>query len=548
LRISTSRITFVNEYAKQIRDYQRGALTGVTPGITEAMCLDLLEAGNTVFNGFVDFNNGYEVVNPTTVKCGIKQLDSIDTFAERAKGLTFGSLVELGVISELDYKLVPYINEKEFNFIEFAFLVYMSFALFYQLRDLIKQLAKQISDLIAHFTGGITGPAAGVILTAILLLIDIAFAAFTLALLLNMIAQIFDYLISPIKYHKAMRLRDLLDFACNHLGFDYNTSIPDIDELTFFPSKFGIIQDEQQFKLFQGITIIQPGEGIPSTNDSGYILWQLLQNLNSAFRAEITVTNGVVEHHARNNAFWDKDSSWQMPSVLEEREVPNLPELKATKVITFEHDRKDTNTLENYKGTTYEVHTAQVSTNDDKKVLLKGYDRIDIPYALANRKNELNAFEKLVRQVFEKIDDFINFVGGNGNNAAKITARVGVLKIETDYVNTAKLIKLNSNDRLNPNHRDVWSAKYLYDNYINEGSFILNNYGNQHYLYKKVRIPFGTKDFNELINNVYFYDCNGDRAELELIEWDVSKDFALLDYRVPTIWTKNLEETYIEQE
>ena len=108
-------------------------------------------------------------------------------------------------------------------------------------------------------------------------------------------------------------------------------------------------------------------------------------------------------------------------------------------------------------------------------------------------------------------------------------------------------MKMDSQNKLVANNRSVWSAKYLYDNYHYKNSFVLNNYENQYYIYKGVKVPFGFEQFNQLTQNSYFYNQNGELCKLEQISWNVSQDFALIDYRVQTKYTTNLIESYIEQ-
>jgi len=178
---------------------------------------------------------------------------------------------------------------------------------------------------------------------------------------------------------------------------------------------------------------------------------------------------------------------------------------------------------------------------------MNGFGRVDIPYDLGNRKNTLNNLELFALELFDRIEDFLNFFGSNSNLTGFITQIIGVNMLETDRVDVPKLMKLTGNNRLQANNRTVWSAKYLYDNYHNQGSFVLNNSGNQYLLYKNVRVPFGFTEFNQLTQNSYFSDSDGRLCKVEQIVWNVSQDFALIDYRVKEKYTANLQETYIEQ-
>jgi hypothetical protein len=179
---------------------------------------------------------------------------------------------------------------------------------------------------------------------------------------------------------------------------------------------------------------------------------------------------------------------------------------------------------------------------------MNGFNRIDIPYDLPNRKNKLNNFENFAFKLINKVEEIIGvFNGSSSNLTGFISLRIGCNILETDYLHVPKIMKLNGQLRLPANQRNLWSAKYLYNLYHSKGSFVLNNFGNQYYIYKGVRVPFGFEEFNQLTQNSYFYNSNGDLCKLKQISWNVSQDFALLDYSVQTKYTSNLEESYIEE-
>ena len=548
-RITTEQLTFVNEYAELIRRYFEGGANGTSKGIYEGLPVQIFENGQEVFDGYLDFLNDFKIVDPTTVTARIIKHESYNDIYAKASGLTVGSLYEQGFITANDFVNVPYIIEKEFNFIEFAFLTYSIYSITSQLQKIISDLSKQIADLVMHATGGATGPAAVIIGTAALIAIDIAFSLFMVIQLVKLVVQLFRYLISPVKYHKAMKLDVLLQKCANYLGYSYNTSIPDVGLITLLPSKTTIDQDTQQNKLSLGLNIVQPGFGFPSAADYGYTFAELLQLVNDFGEAEFTFKNGVIQQHTINSAYWTSQlSTWQMPEVLDESITVNANELISDRLITFLTDPKDINTLINFKGTTYEIQTRPITVTDQRNILMKGFNKTVIPFALGTRKDKLNNFEKIVRDLLQIVDNTINFFGGNSNQAGAIAGRVGKLKLQTDYINIPKLLKLDSNGNLPSNHRDLWSAKYIYNTYKHESSFVLNNFGGQYQTKQEIRVPFGFSDFNLLVNNSYFSDSDGNQCKLELIDWEEEKDAALLNYRFKYKFTENLKETYIEQE
>lgn len=547
-KITTSQIDFVDTYAVLVRTYIAEGATGQSRGIFEGLPLQMLVNGTNVFDGYLDFLNDFEIVNPTLVRARIKKHDSNNNFEDRANGLTFGYLDEINFIGINDYIDIPYVIEKEFNFIEFAFLAFSIYTIARDLQGLLKEIPDLAAEVGAHLSGGVTGPIAATAFSIAKLAIKLIFIALMIILLVNLALELIRYIISPIKFHKGIRLLKLIEKGCQFLGVTYNTTIQDIPDIVILPSKTGIGQDNQQSKLIQGFVINQPGVGIPSTADFGYTFGELLELVNRTFFAEFTIRNGALEQHTIDTSWWTKNSTYVLPDVLHESIIFNANELKSDKIIVFKNDPKDSNSLENFKGHTYEIKTRPIGADDDRNVLMNGFDRIDLLYELGNRKDGLNNFEKLAVELYSKIDELINFFGGSSNLAAGISGRIGVLKLETDFVNVPKLMKMDANNRLPVNNRDVWSAKYLYDNYHFKGSFVLDNFGGQYRVFKNVKVNFGFEDFIKLIDNLYFSDSDGNSCKLEKASWVDGRDFALISYRIKEKYTSNVEEIYIEQE
>ena len=547
--ITTEQLTLVNEYAELVRNYIAGGANGTTNGIFEALPIQIQENGINVFDGYLDFLNDFEIVDPTTVRSRIKKYDSNDNFQDRANGLTFGYLDAINVISTNDYIQVPYLIETPFNFVEFAFVGVTIYIIGRDTVYLINNVIHDVGIVAADLAGGAIGSVGAAIMAIAIVVVNAAVALFMVNALVQLIIELVAYLIQPVKYHKAMRVDTLLEKACLFLDLGYNTSISDISKLVLLPSKTEVNQDYQQGFILAGVIIHQPGKGIPSTADYGYTFAELLDAINKTFNAEYAVINGVLEHHSKNSSFWIQQSGYTLPDILQESIVTNANELISDNIIIFKSDINDFHTLENYLGTTYEIRTRPLNPAlDGRNVLMNGFGKVEIPYALGNRKDSLNAFEKFVENLFQKIDDLVNwFPLGSSSLAGKMDGRIGYLKLESDYVHVPKLMKMTSSYKLGINHRSYWSAKYLYTVYHNENSFVLNNFGNQYYVYKSVRVPFGFEEFNQLTQNSYFYNQNGDICKLEKISWNVSKDFATLDYRVKTKYTNNLTENYIEQ-
>lgn len=545
-RITTEQITLVNNYAKLVRDYIAGGVNGTTEGIFEGLPLQIQENGVNVFDGYLDFLNDFEIVNPTTVKSRIKKHDGNNNFSDRANGLTFGYLDELNLIGTGDYSNIPYIIEKEFNFIEFSFIAFSIYAISRDIEEQARVVAAQAVLLTGLIASGV--PAAALIFPALQFSLNATFALALVIILSNLIIELIRYIFSPIKYHKGIRLKRLAEIGCSYLGYSYNSTINDLPDVYIIPTKTGIDKDSQQNSIINGITINQPGVGYPSASDFGYTLGEVFELINKLFYAEFTIKDGVIEQHVIDSSWWLQNSTYVLPDILQESIVTNANELISDKIITFKTDVKDVNSFENFLGHTYEIRTRPISTSDNRNVLMNGFNRVDIPYDLPNRKNKLNNFETFAFKLINKVQQIIQIFDGSVNNLTGfISLRIGCNILETDYLHVPKIMKLQSNLLLPSNQRNLWSAKHLYNLYHSKGSFVLNDFGNQYYIYKGVRVPFGFEQFNQLTQNSYFYNSNGDLCKLEQISWNVSQDFALIDYRVKTKYTTNLIEEYIEE-
>ncbi|GAG28136.1 unnamed protein product, partial [marine sediment metagenome] len=226
----------------------------------------------------------------------------------------------------------------------------------------------------------------------------------------------------------------------------------------------------------------------------------------------------------------------------------NTEEFFASRTVSFATDSVDWWTIDNYKGTSYVVTTKEVAAGDADKRLFKGHDTINIPLALANRKEGLNAVETAVKAVASVADDVINFFGGNSRLADKVTARVGMLKT-SDNVHTVPKLVYMVGGKIPSNNREVFSAKSLYNNYINEKSFVANNFGNQYELHDSVSpVPFGFENFLELNTSNVFQTWDDRTGKVDSFKWNMGRDFAEMNFRIKNIYTKNLEEVTVEPE
>ncbi len=553
--ITTTELEFANENAKYIRDWILGGVTGATDGIFQGIPfkIQIVNTNNIYdsFEGYIDLSDSYNEVSPVIVKVKIKKIAGVVTFSERIEGLTFGYLKELGIFSNSDYTDCPYVLEREFVFIEFAMLSITTFMLARELIDTIRRLASNIAETIGHATGGLTGPVAAAIYGIAIALLNLVYAVLMVIYLLQLAKELISYLFNPTRIHKGATYRTLLTKACAYLGYGFSSSIPDMDVVNL-PSKSARGRlDISQFNPPLAQLLGSLGDGLPNSGDFGYTVGEMFTLVNMLFYSKSTIrkVNGVdtvFVEAIKNDAFWIPTSGYTLPDVLDEQVSYNTDELKANRLLSFQLDLNDFWTLGNYRGNSYEITTDAITTNNVKLKTLKGLEEVRFPVALPTRKNGLTEIETALRSVAQVVDSVINFFGGNSNMAGYINGRVGMMKVSSDMIQVPKAIKYVGG-KLPANYRDIWSAKYLEDNYHFRKSFVRNNYIGQKRVFSEREIPFSFTGFLSLLNYGSCPTSSGSVAEIDSIKWTVSSDTAIADYKVRQIYTKNLKETFREE-
>lgn len=540
--ISITEFEFVNDFAQDVRTWIDNGLSsglGIFEGIPLSVTINGASPNYLAFDGFLDMTDEFEIVNPTLVKGKIKKDSGLQNLDDLASGLTFQFLYESGFLTLGDMQYVPYVIEKEFDPVAFLLLTFTIYSLSVQIIDLIKGIAQAIST-------GITAP--------VQFALEIIYALALVGYLSLLIIDFIRMIVEPVRFTRGVRLKTLLEKGSSYLGYGYNSSISEIfdNRIMLIPSKNSVDQNENAKLQRAGTPIFQSGLGIPNARDFGYTFGEILQLVNKTFNAKLGIKNGVIEHHSLNSSWWVQQSTYQMPNILQESHKFNTDDLSSNFLLSFTPDSQDINVLENYKGTSYEVITTPINVSNIKNVTLKGLEEVAVPYALGVRKTKQNFIEEILDDLIgvsaELVDGVNSVTPANQTQLPNIAGRIGSVKFETNYLNIPKMLYLNPANQLDINYIDLWSAKVLWNKYYVKNSFVGFGFTNtnQWRIFEGVRVPFGFSDFLKLIDNSYFYDVNGDVGQVLKIQWSVSKDFAIMDYKINKIYTKNLTETFIE--
>jgi hypothetical protein len=545
--LAVEEFVFPLEAREAINEWiARGLTNGV--GIFEGMPFQLTLFNNQPiqenFKAFIDFTNGYQdLPEDGKVNIGIIPNFSLDNFFEQIEGTTFGYLQEIGAITLADYIKVDYVVEKKFNLIEFLISSIILYLMIKELQESIRRTGEAISIASGIFSAGFTGSVGQAIYLVANAIIQIIYTSIILIAVVSLATTLLETLLPKKRTHKAIKLKTALERVCQNFGYSFVTDIPQLENVVYLPSNPNL--DDSTLGGLISFTKGTP-VGIPYIGDYGYRCSEMFELAKNLFNAKIAIINGVVEFRSKNSTFWIQQSTWNLPDVLLENLQYNTDEIKPERILSFETDLNDEWTIDNYKGTAYEIRTSPKTVVRKRAVLLKGIEEINFNTCLGNRKDELNPLEKFLSEVAGFIDKTTGVLGGGTNFKSKITSKIGVLKVTNNWHSIPKLLYLDGG-RIPLNHRDLWNSEILYNQYHSEKSFVLNNWKGQKKVYKSVRVPFGFEDYKQLTTNSYFL-FKGKQAKIVKFVWTIGKDFAEIDFWVREPYTFNLKETYINPE
>lgn len=562
-----------------LRDIVNKGLTGGV-GITEGVPLRIVldsERGDTidVFNGYINLWDSKFDVGKVTAP--IQQSGNLDWFNDRADGFSFDYLESIGLITEDYYVTIPYCIERKQNTLEMIILSVSVFVITDKLLGQIKDLQKLLADTANPFTtfSGTAKVASQVIYIAILL-----------AALIGLFIQLFENLIQRNKYHFGMKVADMMQIGLKHLGYTFKSSIFQnsvYKDLILLPEKYQTGKNAGAIAAIEGL--ISPKK----KDQQGYYKGTFLEFVHAfkkMFNAKIVIDNGVF--YFERYDFRKSESGITIPELWgDSNEFSfNYSEFKSNIKLAFMIDQQDRHTVKEYSGTSVQVIQQQKAVNNQLMVLTKGYDERTIPFALGKRKTEFSTIEKGMIALFEVTEPLINtliFIVNqlisainavlsalravikalravsikiklvikdipnieNVNVSNQIKNRIGMMKMETDYVAVPKLLFLDNGKIANEQYLN---ARYLFDSYHRYGLFVdKEDFPANQFLLKSAKgIPFNFKQFKEVLKNNTIFTERGERGEIISIEIDQESQTADIEYKILKKYTNNIELKYLE--
>jgi hypothetical protein len=582
-KISANNFDFVRENADNIiaRVYD-GATGGY--GILEAIPLQVELVRNGVterpFDGYIDLTKD-AIFNREKCQVNATERKSIEWLEEQADGFTFEYLRSINVITNDDYKFVPYIINSVPDYKESAIAILTSYVVVQQ----IKESIEKVKGLLIEVGNPLTAPTA--IVKASLLAV---YLITLIASLVDLIRDIFATLIQPVKYHACMSVKTLIEKGCQHLGLTLSSSI-----LTSGVFAKAFIMPEKSRNPVDASDSRILGFQIPQkTIQEGFYkgtFGNLLRALKEQFNAKIYIQNNVLFFERLDYNL--TPPQYNLPDIKQDNYRTNADEFKANYFITYQTDTIDKNTLQEYTGTSFQViFRPNISLNSDL-VLMKGLEEVRLPFALAKRKTDLTVPERIVKVFLDVLSVIVNalilalnaliqginaiigvinsvinaldFIGININFSVPtiqtisfinlgslIENRINMLKLETDFTSIPKifLMDLGSQNKFNKltiGNETFFSAKYLYDNFHYINNFLPTSdkpNGNQYIIKEFNNVSFGFEQYQQ-VKNCNQITVGNDVGIIEQLKWNPYDQIAYIRIRISKILTSNINATYL---
>lgn len=610
--IKSGALEFVGSLADKINSWNTAGMYG-GPGIFEAPPFRIDACGGkTIFEGGIntaECDTQYECDKVVASLRG----DRIDFMNDRASSFTFAYLASIpsgqpGRISQSDYVSVPYVINSIPDYVNVMVAGISLYSMVKELQEVGEKTKSVIQELTGDTTmvvGSLVNPiiatamAIGRILADILRLVFyILYLFFIIQFIIALIRMIFDNLIQPVKYKKGMRVRTLFQKAADHLGIPFSSSL-----LTSAAHKDDVIIPRKiafdvnaQFNANAQITQALFGTQTIKRKDyddsknpksTGYYegtFADLILAEEDRLDAEIRIIGGTLYFEAKE--FFMKFSNYTLPNIARKNADPhgtNACELASNYIITYQLDDQETNTYDQYTGTSCQMQLNPNIVKNKRNILLKNLTEINLQYALAKRKTTLSAVEQVVSFLYDVADLIYTSITGFFNIIIKIIntilkavssiigvsppqipvipafppnpiqARIGMMLLSSDFIGVQKILVVDSHNKLHSNNLYLTAASTLMDE-LHFTNFAVRkittngtpkNDHNQWLTYTDKEIPFCCDDYIRLLNNNYCKTHDQKVAKIKSIIWKPERSTARITYRVKQQYTLNLNQKYI---
>ena len=449
----------------------------------------------TVYHAYI--NQKEMVTGFNRIECNIELRKSYGHFFEQAAGLTFELLHSKGGLPSSVITDTPYIIIPDDIRIQRAIAIVTSMSLAFQLQQTIKN----IGDASANFADP-----AHIIAAGIKVALLVVFLLFTLLAFIDAANDLKELYFPTVRYLKSVRDFDLLKYACNFLGYTFESNMIELELYGMHTMGKPIpVDNESSFQLLDNDMTEYFNKGYPTAGDSTPTLDLFIQHYLDTYDCLITVFDGVVrierEATFSGNASFVLDPTLSDQTGHDNQFKYNDEAAWGRKYDHWADDYSDSHSIEVNRSMKSEYITEPINVINQDLFHLTGLKENAAPFAPAQIKRGYTGTELFLAGIFVSFDQIINLLGGNSNFTGIITERKFVMIMEKQYFSVTKklwgvpqqgILKQSSN------FNEIMSMNNIHNVY-NLGKNVINN----NFKIESMTVPFTDESWQNLLQNYF---------------------------------------------
>ena len=432
-----------------------------------------------------------------------KRRYGVNRFITRANGLTWDEINDFSTITATQF---PYRITDPNPLLQLGMLYTQAGTSSIALYDSVADLA----NAIAAALGGVTG----LVESTTQIVIAAVKSALVLVVLITTADDLFRMYFPEQKYLWEVKVLELMTKGCAKLGFTLSsTLLQNYANAGIIPVPLLDTNDSVLNDLFNGTDFFN-GK-FPSSLDVTPTFGSFFTAIKDMLAAKVLIIGNTL--YFESDAFYQNIPQPQIKTTFTEqdkfidRKTYNTSEAWVNKFIGYALDYSDRYTMDQIKGMRAEYRTKYTGTAQSELVDIDGAQRIDIPFALAKRKDKLSYLDEQALIFGTVVDGVINFFGGNSTLVSDVQGSVGQMIISDQHFGTTKFVWAIGGKQPS-NYLDKISANSLYlDNHTHLQ--VKENFQE----IQEMRVPFSVQNFRDMVNSRYVTDENN--TPLQLINY-----------------------------
>jgi len=398
-------------------------------------------------------------------------------------------------------------------------------------RDLVSATEKLIRAVTPNVSLVPVPPLGEIIALSVAVVAQLAYTLAIYVALIKLVRQLQELIFPKVRYYKGATIKELIKKGCEYLGYTLDSNLLNLwDKLTIMPVP--LIKDKRSvFNFIQNDLNFSFTKGYPTAQDTVSTLGELINAVETWFNAKTKVFNGVVQIERRD--YWKNiTTNTTLPALNLQSDRQNeyrfnTEEAWKRTYIHYQVDYADTHTLDKFDPTDAEYSTEPLNVINEDLVSIRGFNDVNIPFALGVRKDELSYIEIFGRTFLQLADSIIGLFGVDLNFTSLITDRLGVTQISSQFFGVTKVLYA-VNGRQPKNYVDKIKASNIYNLYHKINEINVNGFK----VYNDAPMRLNPQEFISLLDNNFAY-INGALCEILTVRFTDEQSQAVISYREP---------------